>query len=223
MVICKICGSEKRGISCSLCRQRVSHKFKLINWEATKIKFGYPDNYVLQKPDVVIITCRCGESKEVLWRSIRANRCLCRSCVSKALWEDPEYRNKLDAIMSTDDWKEKHLASCQLDEHRARLSESSKQNWDNAEYRNQMVSKIREFVKTEQYLERQSAQSKRNWKRTDYRKKQHESARRKWMNPEYRQKMAKVWATQLGTVSSIQRQLYKYLDDLRPVDLDDAR
>jgi len=125
--------------------------------------------------------------------------------------------------MSTDDWKEKHLASCQLDEHRARLSESSKQNWDNAEYRNQMVSKIREFVKTEQYLERQSAQSKRNWKRTDYRKKQHESARRKWMNPEYRQKMAKVWATQLGTVSSIQRQLYKYLDDLRPVDLDDAR
>jgi len=93
--------------------------------------------------------------------------------------------------MGTDEWKERHLAGCQSDDHRAKLSESSKQNWEDAEYRDQMTSKIREFVKTEQYSEKQSEQSKRKWQEEEYRQKQSAGAERK-NTPEFRQKISGI-------------------------------
>jgi len=207
MAVCKLCGSEKQGINCSLCRQRSSQKFKLIDWEATKTKFGYHDNHVLQKPDVIIITCQCGESKEVLWRSIRAHSSLCRSCTSKELWRSEEYKEKLDSIMQSDEYKDKHQSACRADEHRARLSESSKRNWEDNGYRDDMIVKIREFVKTDNYIAKQSEQSRLKWQREDYRHKQAAGAKRK-NTIEFCQKISEIvsayWTEERKDNASVQ-------------------
>ena len=279
MAKCKRCGLEKQNISCSFCKQRGSSKFRLIDWEQTKSEYNYDDNYTLQKTDNIIITCACGNSKVMLWRSVRKYSAACRSCTSKALWEDQEYRNKLDTVMHSDGYKETHRAACTTKEHKARLAESSTASWNNPGYRTRMTAKIHEFVKTEQYLERQSKQSKRKWKSEEYREKQHKSAQCKntlefrehisdivkehwtkerreavskivqelWLDDDYRGKtstaskramesqevreaiagkMVKLWAdseykermtiirANMPRISSIQLQLYKYLDDL---------
>jgi len=106
----------------------------------------------------------------------------------KLNWEDPEYRYK--------------------------VIEGNKEKWQNPEYRKKMIEIIRQNLADPEALVKISESSLRCWEDPEYRYKVIEGNKEKWQDPDYREKMATIRSEQANHTSSIQAQLYKYLDDL---------
>jgi len=155
-----------------------------------------------------------GENSKKLWADPEYRERISKifSESSKRRWADPEYREQISKILS-ESFK-KLWADPEYRERTSKiLSENSKQSWQNPDYRERMIA----IYNQPEYRERISQIMIGLWTDPEFKERMSkilsENSKRRWVDPEYREKMAIVRANTPRT-SSIQLQLYKYLDDL---------
>lgn len=107
----------------------------MICWEETFKKYGYYRALVRQK-DLVIIKCDiCSFIKEVKWLNSRESgwtNWRCKSCISRGLWENANYKLLNGKAIS----KAQFLRS-------KTISDSSKKLWSNDDYRNRISDSVK--------------------------------------------------------------------------------
>ena len=125
--------------------------------------------------------------------------------ISRSLWSKDEYRSKvIDALAIA-------LSSV---EYREIQRHNAIKNWNSDDYRANVIFGVKKALLDPVVIAKISESSKKMWANPDSRAYQCELRRLAWKDPEYREKMAKARASQSGKISSIQKPLYKYLDDL---------
>jgi GNAT superfamily N-acetyltransferase len=82
-------------------------------------------------------------------------------------------------------------------EHKMKCSKAAKKLWNTPELRQKVTESVRQ-----------------NWQNLEYRERITCASKTKWQDPVYREKLAAVKAQQSGQISSIQKMLYSFLDDL---------
>lgn len=163
-----------------------------------------------------------------VWRCIK-----CRN--SHAMLDNPDRMAKHKALMTGTE----HIAKCQSEEHRKKISAKTKEKWNDPEWRKRQE----EYHKTEEYRNKLSivssnpeqiqrsydaahtpeavakltAANKAKWTNPEYRRKmgEHTANRNRinWAIPEYRQKMFKMMDN-IPKVSKIQAKLYSILSEM---------
>jgi GNAT superfamily N-acetyltransferase len=144
-----------------------------------------------------------------------------RELISKnslLLWQNEQYREKILARIITQDLRDKLAAATtalNTDRwndvlFRAKLMRTFR----SSEFISKMTEINKEILSRPDVRAKLSAYSKKRWLNTDYREKISANNKKRWLNTDYREKMAIARAAQSGKTSSIQKQLYAFLDDL---------
>jgi len=164
------------------------------------------------------------------------------AAIMRSLWEQPEYREKMITIWNQPEYKErmskifsdstKHL--WENEEYREQITTAMKALWDQPEYKERMSKILSNSTKrlweNEEYREKMVATIQALWDQPEFRNRMgkilSDSSKHLWENEEYREKMIAIHNTpeykkrmaivraNMPRISSIQLQLYKYLDDL---------
>jgi hypothetical protein len=141
----------------------------------------------------VEVSCSCGTITRLSTRALSRKwgakgYYLCKSCSVKSYVKDPERLEKFQTTFA------KTAATL---EHKARCSKAAKKLWDTPELRQRVTESVRQ-----------------DWQNLEYRERITHASKTKWQDPIYRKKLAAVKAQQSGQISSIQKMLYSFLDDL---------
>lgn len=125
----------------------------------------------------------------------RGTKTCCRSCASKILWTK-EYKeqfsnklkkfysdesnrkmisDKVKAAFKKEEVKQKHKKAMESIETKLKLSNASKQNWQNSEYRQKNIQNSQIARSSKEYKQKCSEIAKNLWKTKSYKQKQIES------------------------------------------------
>lgn len=207
----------------------------MIDWVATKEKYGY-DSLPDKKRPLVICACDiCKKHKSITIRvksriQDRQMSWLCPSCIKKnesteisvrmkKQWENEEYkeerRNYTAKLLEDEDFKAKHSVATKAGMRGIRkikqlsdtaISDSLKLKWTDPDYKRKML----ELSNSKQHKKVMARSTKTLWTDPKYKN----MMKRVQENPKYKEKLAIARAAQSGRISSIQTMLYTYLDEL---------
>lgn len=123
------------------------------------------------------------------------------SASTKKQWQNPQYKanfiNKINIKLKSKEYRDKITALYATDTFKTAASNRIKKLWLDDNYRNRVISRVRDTANTPEALERSR-----------------QAAIKQWQDPTFKQKMALVLANQ-PKVSNIQQLLYSMLDDLK--------
>lgn len=148
------------------------------------------------------------------------------SASCKARWTDPVFREMMISIFRSPEYRDALLSKLRSPEYSALQTNLNFARWKNPifrsqlmevfgseEFRQKMIGVNNEILSRPEVRDKLSRASSRFFASPEARLRLSESSKKIWLNSEYRQKMAIVRSNQLQ-ISSLQIQLYKYLDDL---------
>lgn len=209
--------------------QAIRDKLKI----SEELRQTYTNNFKVNTPEV---RRKLSESQKKLWKD-KAYRTHTSQAVKQAhstdeykakmrlLYDSQEYKTKMEAIRNSPEYQEKMRAIYDSSEHKEKMAKIQ----NSQEYR----EKMREICNSEEYKakwaiiynspEYKEKISKilndpefRERMRKIYDSPEYKAKMQAIYNsPEYKEKLAVARAAQSGRPSSIQLQLYKYLDDLQ--------
>jgi GNAT superfamily N-acetyltransferase len=207
----------------------------MIDWQATKEKYGYDVLPDTKRPSVVCLCDNCKKHRSIIIRvksRLQNNQMLwlCPSCVKKKesivisarmkkQWENEEYKKERISstaeLLKSESFKAKHSIATKagmrgiikikqlLD---TAISDSIKLKWIDSDYKRKML----ELSNNKQHKENMAKSAKALWADLKYKN----MMKRVQDNPKYREKLVIARAAQSGKISSIQKMLYAYLDEL---------
>ena len=142
----------------------------------------------------------CG--KEIGENYLKRGKTTCsKSCaISLALkqkWSDPAYREKMNKIFNSADFKNKVSIGTKEGQKRNNTSEKlsvlSKQMWQNPEHRAKVSASVKKTLSENPDIVKQRAIKLKQTLSTEESKKKHsEASKQMWSNPEFKQKMGEI-------------------------------
>ena len=128
---------------------------------------------------------------------------------ARELWSDHEFRSMMISIFNSEQYRNNLITALSCPEYKDLQSRLNIERWKDEDFRRRMI----EIFGSDEHRSKMVIINNEILSRPEVRWKLSNSSIKCWQNPEYRKRLAVARANQ-PRISSLQVQLYKYLDDL---------